>query len=287
MYTVEDIRKDLENIGIKKGDILLVRADLGAVGKMASKTDYVEALIDAVGPSGTIIGLAFTKSMFIKRNKNSIFKKTTAPYTGALASIMLKYPNSCRSTHPTNSYVAIGRNAQCLTEKHTEESGAYDLIQEIIDLDGKMILIGCVNKSPGFTTTHLAETHLNLHKRIIFPWLNTAYYEKNGELQLFKRQDIGSCSSTFYKLYGDYLKSEALTQGYVGKAYSIIIDAKKAYEIDYSILRKNPKITICEKPDCFLCRARRWDNIFDLPGFIARKVYLKTKDYFIKKQTGK
>lgn len=274
MYSIEKLKSDLENLGITKGDTVLIRADLGAIGKLETKKreDYINFILDVVGEEGTIVGLSFTSGFFIKKNKNIIFDGTNKSYTGAFANTMLKHPKAIRSTHPTNSYVAIGKNAQYILEKHNERSGAYEPIRKILELNGKMILIGCVESSPGFTTTHLAEVDLGLHKRIIFPTLNGSYYKKNNEIKLFKRKDLGSCSSTFYKFYGHYVKNELLIQGYIGNAYSILIDAKKAFDIDFKILNDNPKITLCENPSCMLCRARRWDNLKDMPMFFIRNV---------------
>ena len=81
-----------------------------------------------------------------------------------------------------------------------------------------------------------------------------------------------SCSSTFYKMYGHYVKEAALMQNYIGEAYSIMIDAKAAYEIDIAALQNNPKMTLCDDKHCLLCRARRWDNLKDIPGYILRRL---------------
>jgi aminoglycoside N3'-acetyltransferase len=232
-------------------------------------------LLEAVGAEGTIVGLSFTDGFFVKKNKNIVFDGTNKSYTGAFSNTMLSHPRVMRSTHPTNSYVAIGKNAKYILENHDENSGAYEPIRKIVELGGIMVLIGCVESSPGFTTTHLAEVDLGLHKRIIFPTLNGTYYKKNDAIKLFKRKDLGSCSSTFYKFYGHYVKNELLQQGYVGNAYSISINAKKAFELDLKILKANPKITLCDNSSCMLCRARRWDNLKDMPMYFLKYVLLR------------
>ena len=269
----QDLAAALHKLGVFEGDTLLVRADLGEIGRLATKNrmDYLNALIAAVGSEGTIIGLSFTAGSFLKRDKKNIFDGTNKSYTGAFANLMLTHPSAIRSMHPTNSYVAIGKNAMKIIEGHNENSGAYEPIRRLIALNGKMLLIGCVDKSPGFTTTHLAEVDLGLHKRIIAPWLTTCFYKKGKDVFLFKRIDLGSCSSTFYRFYGYYVYEKKLIQGYVGNAYTVMIDARAAYETDLKVLNKHPKITICDNPDCFLCRARRWDNLKDAPLFWLRK----------------
>lgn len=277
MYSVKKLTNDLLALNIQKGDTILVRADLGAIGRLETKKreDYINFILEAVGPKGTIVGLSFTNGFFFKKNKNIVFDGSNKSYTGAFSNTMLQHPQSIRSKHPTNSYVAIGKNAKYILENHDEKSGAYEPIRKIIELNGKVVLIGCVKSSPGFTTTHLAEVDLGLHKKIILPTLNGAYYKKNNEIKLFKRKDLGSCSSTFYKFYGYYIKNELLIQGYVGNAYTILADAKKVYNIDYEVLKENPKITLCNNPNCMLCRARRWDNLVDIPLYVIKYVLPK------------
>ena len=278
MYSIKDLSDNLSELGVERGDTLLIRADLSAIGKLETRKreDYINFILQVIGEEGTLIGLSFTNSFsMLKKNKEIVFDGTNKSYTGAFANTMLKYDKSIRSKHPTNSYVAIGKNAKYILENHDENSGAYEPIRKIIELKGKMILIGCVKSSPGFTTTHLAEVDLGLHKKIIFPTLTGVYYKKNDEIKLFKRSDLGGCSSTFYKFYGHYIKNELLIQGYIGGAYSILIDAEKAYAVDYEVLKKNPKITLCSKSNCKLCRIRRWDNLIDVPKYITTYGLLK------------
>ncbi|MFW2441370.1 AAC(3) family N-acetyltransferase [Aliarcobacter butzleri] len=282
MNYIENLKKDLMLIGVKKGDILLVRADLGSIGKLETKKreDYINFMLESVGEEGTIVGLSFTSGFFIKKKNSEIFDGTNKSNTGAFANIMLSHPKAKRSTHPTNSFVAIGKYAEYIVGGHDENKGAYEPIRKIIELGGKMILIGCVETSPGFTTTHLAEVDLGLHKRIIFPTLNGAYYKKNGEIKLFKRKDLGACSFSFYHFYSYYVKYELLYQGYIGNAYSVMIDAKKAFELEKKILKDNPKITLCNRPNCMMCRARRWDNLIDFPNYFIKIGIKKLYKFF-------
>jgi hypothetical protein len=67
-----------------------------------------------------------------------------------------------------------------------------------------------------------------------------------------------------------YKNNELLKQGYIGSAYTILINANKAYEIGCGVLENNPKITLCDNPSCMLCRARRWDNLKDMTMYIVR-----------------
>jgi len=90
------------------------------------------------------------------------FRIDTPTYAGALPQKMMEMQESRRSRHPTCSFVAIGKNAELVTTGHGPQSPAYEPVRKIIDLHGKMALVGCVSSSPGFTTAHLAESDLGL-----------------------------------------------------------------------------------------------------------------------------
>lgn len=271
--TIESLQKNLLALDICPGDTVLIRAGLKSVGRISAK-DFVGALLAAVGPEGTIVSLAFTNTTFIRKpNPIDAFTAETRSYAGALPAAMLEYPGARRSRHPTNSYVAIGRHAEKITAGHDANSGAYEPVRAIMDLGGKCALVGCVRSSPGFTTAHLAEVDLGHHRRVVMPWLSSAYYfDENGALKIFRRRDSGLCSRSYWKYYSHYVRAGLLTAGMVGAAYSISAPAAPCYEIEKELLTRSPKFNLCGSPDCFFCNASRWDRIHHLPIFVVRRM---------------
>lgn len=272
---------NIRSLGISCGDTVLIRAALSTVGPLRNgPRDVIDAFLDVIGTDGTLVSLSFTHSSFLKNpDSDKPFTLNTPTYAGAFPNTMLAYAESKRSKHPTCSYVAIGRKAEWIVADHGPESPAYEPVRKILDLNGKMALIGCVSASPGFTTTHLAEYDLKLFKRVIFPRLNTVYYKgDNGEIRLFRRKDMGLCSNSFHKFYSYYVKAGILRTGFVGNAYSISVNAKEAYALEKQILSANPQFTVCDNPLCFLCNARRWDRIHQIPLYIFRRVHRKLKN---------
>lgn len=273
----------IKKLGIEDGDTVLVRAALSAVGTLPNgPNNLINAFLDVINMNGTLVSLSFTGSSFLKKpDPNKPFRIDTPTYAGALPNAMLAYSEAKRSKHPTCSYVAIGKNAEWITLDHDPKSPAYEPIRKIINLNGKMVLIGCVATSPGFTTTHLAEYDLGMMNRIIFPWLNTVYYEDDRkDIKLFRRKDLGFCSNSFYKFYSHYVRAGILRTGYVGNAYSISVPAKEAYLIDKQILSRNPKFNICDDPFCFMCNARRWDRVHRSPIYVFRRIQRKIMKMF-------
>jgi aminoglycoside N3'-acetyltransferase len=271
--TKETLRQNFAALNIAPGDIVLIRAGLKSVGRVTGD-DFVDALLEAVGPDGTIVSLAFTSGSFIKlANPADAFTASTKSYAGALPAAMLAKPNAKRSRHPTCSYVAIGRYAEQITRGHGPQSGAYEPVRTIIELGGKCVLVGCVRDSPGFTTAHLAEIDLGQHRRVIMPWLSNTYYvDEEGVLKLFRRRDSGLCSQSFWKFYSYYVRAGILATANVGSAYSISAPAAECYKIEKAILAKSPKFNICGSPDCFFCNTQRWDRIHHIPLFLARRI---------------
>lgn len=270
-----DIAENLVGLGIQRDDIVLVRAALGNIGRMENgASTFLNALLTTVGPRGTVVSLAFTRGAFIRRAKPAdAYTQETPTYAGALPQVMLSHPGRSRSAHPQCSYVAIGQRADELTKDHGPDDGAYEPVRKLMDLGGKGLLVGCVDVSPGFTTAHLAEVDLGLHRRVIMPWLNTSYYyDMEGRLRLFRRRDPGLCSMSFRKFYPLYRKAGILRDGLVGAAPSMLVDLAAAYPIERTELGRDPQFTVCENPDCATCNARRWDRLHHLPGFVARRL---------------
>jgi aminoglycoside N3'-acetyltransferase len=279
----DSLHEDFSRMGICSGDTILLRASLGAVGRVRGGADvFIRALLRAVGPEGTIVSLAFTDGAFIRKPKiEDAFNKQKKSYAGALPNAMIKRSDAFRSSHPMCSYVAIGKLAEEITNNHDETSPAYEPVRRIVELGGKCMLVGCVDSSPGFTTTHLAEADLGLLSLAVFPKLTSTYFRaENGEVRLFRRQDPGLCSSSFYKFYALYVRGKVLTTGVVGSAYSIIAPAKECYEIDYVALKKNKKLNICDSPDCYTCNAGRWDRVHRSPVYFFRLAFRKIKNRF-------
>ena len=152
---------------------MLVRAGLRALGPLADNVNagnvLIEALLEAVGPEGTILGLPFTMAfLLVSRHKDYVFDPATTPtYTGGFTSAMLQWPGAVRSSHPTNSFVAIGRHAREMLAGHDETAPSFLPMKELLARDGKMLSLGCIASGPGYVTVHWARHELGLTKRSI------------------------------------------------------------------------------------------------------------------------
>jgi aminoglycoside N3'-acetyltransferase len=273
--TRSSFRDDFLRLGVNPGDVVLARAAYRAVGKPADGGgDFLAELLDLLGDQGTVACLAFTRGGFRwQAAQLPPYTPATPSYAGALPNAMLAHPCAHRSLHPQCSFVAIGRHAQALTAGHGPADGAYEPMRKLIALNAKMLVAGCVATNPGFTTTHLAEVDLGLHRRRIGRWWYISrYLDAQGRVRIFQRRDPGCCSNSYWKFYAEYVRHGVLTTGKVGNAYAICAPASECYAIERAILARDRRFNLCGSPDCLTCNALRWDRIHRWPAWLLRRV---------------
>lgn len=281
MNNKETLIKDFKDLGLQDGDVVFIRGNLGKMGRLKPRELFLDALFEVIGSNGTVVTLGFTKSFpFYKVDKSYIFDKNTIPDTGAFGKLCLSYQNAKRSKHPTNSFIAIGKNAEKVLENHDENAMLYDPTKILIELNAKMIIFGIIDESPGFTTVHYVQQELGLTKKSFFKNLFRVYYknEKN-EIKLFKKSDVGGCSAGFGKFYQYYLSSGFLRTGNIGNSSALLIHAQDAYNIEYKLMKKNNSFHFCDNPLCISCRLS-WK--YDLK-YSINYLLLKVKSLFIRK----
>jgi aminoglycoside N3'-acetyltransferase len=282
--TIQTISEQLIDIGVQYGDIILVTADLLKVGffdKNRNETMriWVDMLEKIVGDAGTIIAPAYTPSFLrFKKNKSLIFKNTSQTNSGAFSNALMKDSRSVRSLHPTNSYIALGRNAEEILKLHNERAMSYSVAGEIVKRNGKHLMLGTLDKQNAPLGLHYAQELLGITKKEPTVGLyQTYYFDSNGEKKLFTRRDVGGCSGGGYKMLGHLIVEGAIKIGFVGNALTGLIDASKSVHIATSVLAADQKAFICDDPTCFSCRGRWCVSGLTTPIFYAKEIYKKLK----------
>jgi aminoglycoside 3-N-acetyltransferase len=276
----EKVIEDIKALGLELGDTIFVTADLMNVGffeknKKYTSEQWIEILKECVGEEGTIILASYTKTFFfLKKNPEIVFDRFSKTYAGDLPNILIKQPLAIRSKHPTFSCIGIGPNAAKILEKHDHNSTAYHPLGEIIKLNGKFLLLGCLDKKNAPQGMHYAQERLGHTKQGPMVGLMQSYFiDDNGEKKLFTKRDLGGCSRGGYKLYGELIVNHAIKFGYVGNGFSAIMDAKESCDVIYNALSKDRKIILCDDKTCIDCYGK-WQNTgFGTVPFYFRKIF--------------
>ncbi|MGW1671735.1 AAC(3) family N-acetyltransferase [Streptomyces sp. NPDC002324] len=130
-------RDALAGIGVRPGGVLMVHSSLRGTGW--SPTEVRNALLDTLGPDGTLVVPAFTpensdtspahhrRTEGMTDREKAEFRASMPPFEpnatpcptmGALAECVRTTPGAVRSAHPQTSFAAIGRRAEELLAGH-------------------------------------------------------------------------------------------------------------------------------------------------------------------------
>ncbi|MBO1335095.1 aminoglycoside N(3)-acetyltransferase [Streptomyces sp. VRA16 Mangrove soil] len=170
----------LRSLGVRRGGVLLVHAALGGTGLDAGAVR--DALLDALGPGGTLVVPAFTpensdtSTAHLKRvahlspAEQDAFRADMAPFDarrtpcpemGALAECVRATPGAVRSTHPQTSFAALGTRAARLMAGHGLDChlGERSPLAKLYAVDAQVLLLRAPFGS--CTAFHLAEYRLD------------------------------------------------------------------------------------------------------------------------------
>ena len=172
----EDLQKGLRELGIVKGDHVIVHTSLKQLGFVCGGAQVViEALLEAVGESGTVMmptqswknldpesGAHWEEPkewwQMIRENWPSYDKEITPTNAmGVVAEMFRKWPGAQRSNHPARSFAAKGDKADYLIAHHdlSDIFGESSPLGKLYQLDGKVLLIGVGHDKN--TSLHLAD----------------------------------------------------------------------------------------------------------------------------------
>lgn len=176
LVTPDDIRTALKDIGVQKGQVVMVHTSLSSLGYVCGGAQsIIEALMESVGDEGTIMmptqswknldpaaGVYWQEPEewwpVIREYIPAYDKRITPTNTmGAVSEMFRQWPGTLRSDHPARSVAAWGRYAQYLTENHdlSDIFGDRSPVGRLYELDGSVLLIGVgYDKN---TSLHLAD----------------------------------------------------------------------------------------------------------------------------------
>lgn len=113
---------DLRDLGIARGDVVLFHSSLKSIGWVEPGPEaVVEALLDVVGPEGTIVAPTLVQVLW---GPKPLFSAQDSPSdVGLLSEIVRTWPGAQRSESPSHAVSAIGRLAETITAGHDQAWG--------------------------------------------------------------------------------------------------------------------------------------------------------------------
>ena len=170
--------RDLSNLGVARGQVVMLHASVKAIGWIVGGPDMVlQAILEVLTPTGTLVMLASWEDnpYDLKRwpeARRRAYEEECPAYDPAtsrtdhremsiLAEYLRTWPGALRSTHPF-SYVAVGARAQYLVADHPLQygNGPGSPLAKLCELGGKVLLLGPLFRN--LTILHHAEHLANV-----------------------------------------------------------------------------------------------------------------------------
>ena len=237
---------DLRSLGLADGDHVIAHSSLSALGWVNGGAEaVVHALLDAIGPGGTLATPAHsyghTDPMTWSsprvphdwwdtiRETMPVFNPRTTPTTrmGKIVETFRTWPGTLRSRHPEVSFCANGAKAEYVTQSHTYEMGQGDgsPLARLYDLDAKVLLLGVGHDRN--TSLHLAE-----YRILETPEHSTiTLIEENGERRWKEFKQISNMDDDWLRDLGAaFERASTINIGRVGLAEAKLFSQREAVD---------------------------------------------------------
>ncbi len=143
----ETISYDLEKLGLKAGDMVMVHSSLSSLGGYVEGgyDAIIDAFMDLLGSDGTLLmpALSYTE---VNRSKSVFDIKNTPSCAGTLTEHFRLRDKVIRSMHPTHSVCALGKYAREITKNHHSDFtpvGPNSPFTLLPSYGGKILMLGC------------------------------------------------------------------------------------------------------------------------------------------------
>jgi aminoglycoside 3-N-acetyltransferase len=222
--TAASLTSDLVALGLLPAMTVMVHSSLGRVGwTEGGAATVIEALLDVLGPSGTLVMPAESPQLADPANTQLFDPQTTPTTMGAIPEAFRSYPGTLRSNHPLGSVCANGHLARKITARHELElyEGRDTPFEKLYEFDAWTLLLGV-----GFnrcTSLHYAES-LTPNRRTMISRFPIA---EKGALIWVEKLSMATDDSTHFPIVGkQFIDGGHVRSGKVGNADALLFSTR-------------------------------------------------------------
>lgn len=249
VVTQADIRTGLGQLGVDRGDLLIVHSSLSSFGIVEGGAEaVVDAILDAVGPEGTLVVPTFNFSP-------GVFDPAQTPSVmGRITEVVRARTDAVRSLHPTHSVAAVGPLAEAITEGHenADAFGRGSPLWKALQANAKILQLG---------VTHTSNSMIHVAEEIV----GAPYLERTrrvgvrapGGMVVQKWIRRPGCSRGFDKIEEELAEREIVRQIRIGSCTARLMRARSLVEVAVEMLRFSPDALLCDLPECEVCAESR------------------------------
>jgi len=251
--TKNDIKNALINVGVQKGDVIMVHSDIKSFGRLAtSDRDFllqnlVDAIKESVGNNGTIIMPTFTYNFFKSKPYDTTNSKSAV---GVLTEYFRKQPDVSRTLHPTHCVAIFGRRKN---EILSVGKGTFDrdsIFGKLHKINCKFIFLGAPFRICTFI--HYIE---NMHK-VPYRYMKKFRGRIIADGKEYEDEFLVYCKYFFFfntmlGLENHLLKKGMLKEVKVGYGIISMIEANHLFDEGFKLLDKDIYFLVKNEPFIF------------------------------------
>ena len=232
MYTQEQLKQHLREMGLKPTDAVMIHSSMKAIGEVEGRADTVlDALMEYFADGLLMLP---THTWATVNASHPVFDPETEPScVGLLTNLFMNRPGVLRSLHPTHSIAVYGKNAAAYIRGEEDAAtpcpvgGAWDRLRHI---GAKILLIGVTHVNNTFI--HSIDEVFDVPGRLAAAPYTASVKMPDGSL--YSRTYYpheGYVSMQFDKLRKAYETLGAAKDVRFGDAKCILCDAKGIFEV--------------------------------------------------------
>ena len=233
----KEIKKRLSDLGLKKGDFVLLHSSLISLGHVEGGPDAViDAFLETLGSKGTLVVPTFGA-------------------LGILTDTLKNRPGAVKSCCNGATVAALGGSAEKLCHEHWKAEtlhGKNTPYTRLAETGGYVCLLG-VDQDRN-TTLHSVEVLLEL------PYLKNHsgdFTDEKGKTRTGEWKYFPGPHRDFIGLDRFYRESGEMKIGHIGNAVVRLIKAKDLIDIGLELGKKSPDFALCDNPNCEDCVRQR------------------------------
>ncbi|MCW0256642.1 AAC(3) family N-acetyltransferase [Campylobacter lari] len=257
IFTTDELKLTLQNLGIKKGDILYIHSEIFNFGiPMINLHDLQKNIIDCffeiIGNEGTLIIPTFTYSFCDNKVYDKLNSKTRI---GVLNEFFRKLPEVKRTNDPLFSFAVKGAKEKLFLKDTDSCFGKNSVFDVLTQQNAKLVLFG--GRYVDHSYIHYIEEYMKVSYRF-YKNFSGEIIDENGNktnkniMYYCRHLDINSETSIESVLkmlvQDDNIRSENFANAEIS-----IIDIKNFFESGIKILAKNEKALLKQENKNAMC----------------------------------
>ena len=235
MTESERYRQQLSDLGVRRGDVVLVHSSMKAMQTERTPQEIIGDIQAVIGREGTLLMPALTYDNVTPENPFFDSDKTE-PCVGLLPRTFWRMPDVIRSVNPTHSVCAWGKLAHTLTVGHRMDNTAVGVHSPFMLLPcykGKILFIGDI--------LHACTFMHGIEEIVKPPYIRPVErrYMVNGEKRSYVGGDAFGWGAEFQRIE-EILEEPDICRGTIGKAKAYLIDSRALLAAALSKMRAEP-----------------------------------------------